>query len=205
MKNNAIITVSREFGSGGRKIGELVAKRLDIPFYDKALVEMAAQKTGFSEGFVEEAERRITSSFLFNLAVTGFYADRTAGAEAYPPQDTVYFAQSKVIAELAQQGPCVIVGRCADYVLRDHPHCLNVFVFSDPENKVRRGVNEYGLDAKKAAKALADRDRARAIYYNHYTERKWGHRANYQLSLHSDALGIENCAELIALAAERLG
>ena len=164
MSTSPIITISREFGSGGRRIGELVAERLGIPFYDRALVQMAAQDTGFSEEFVDQAERRITSSFLFNLAVTGFYAERTTGADAVAPQDTVYFAQSKAIRELAGQGPCVIVGRCADYVLRENPHCLNVFVYADLDSKLRRAVGEYGVEEKKASRILADRDRSRDIY-----------------------------------------
>ena len=203
MSTSPIITISREFGSGGRRIGELVAERLGIPFYDRALVQMAAQDTGFSEEFVDQAERRITSSFLFNLAVTGFYAERTTGVDTVAPQDTIYFAQSKVIRELAAQGPCVIVGRCADYVLRENPHCLNVFVYADLDSKLQRAVGEYGVEEKKASRILADRDRSRAIYYNHYTERKWGSRSNYQLMLHSGALGLSQCADLIVQAAGR--
>ena len=200
MSDLPIITISREFGSGGRRIGELVAERLGIPFYDKALVQMAAKDTGFSEEFIDQAEHRITSSFLFNLAVTGFYADRS-GADAMAPQDSVYFAQSKVIRELAQQGSCVIVGRCADYVLRENFHCLNVFVYADQDSKLRRAIGEYGLEEKKASRILADRDRSRAIYYNHYTERKWGSRGNYQLMLPTGFLGLSDCADLIVRAA----
>lgn len=204
MKETTIITISREFGSGGRRIGELVAERLGIPFYDKALVQMAAKDTGFSEEFINRVERRATSSFLFNLAVTGFYADHS-GADAMAPQDSVYFAQSKVIKELAAQGSCVIIGRCADYVLRDNPNCLSVFVYADLESKLRRAVDEYGFEEKKAGRILADRDRSRAVYYNHYTERKWGNRSNYQLMLSTGALGFTDCVDLIVRAAAGQG
>ncbi len=202
MSSSTIITISREFGSGGRRIGELVAQKLGIPFYDKVLVQMAAQDTGFSEDYVDQAEHSITSSFLFNLAVSGFYADRTAGADLVAPQDSVYFSQSKVIRELADQGPCVIVGRCADYVLREKTNCLNVFVYADEHSKLRRAVSEYGIEEKRASRTLADRDRSRAVYYNHYTERKWGTRGNYQMMLHTGALKLEVCADLIVQAAK---
>ena len=154
MDKKIIITISREFGSGGRFIGENVAKKLGIAFYDKAIIEMASDKTGFSPDYIKENEQKLTSPSLFNFAISGSYAGNMVFGNGESLQDTMFFAQSNVIKEIANKHSCVIVGRCADYVLEKFENCINVFIHSDMENKINRAVNEYKLDSNSVEKIL---------------------------------------------------
>jgi cytidylate kinase len=197
MANKIVITISREFGSGGRRIGERVAERLGIPFYDKKLIGIAAEQSGLSAEFIEDHEQKIHNSFLFNIAVSGFYSGNVFNKDTLLPEDQLFLTQTKIIRELAETQSCVIVGRCADYILRGRSDAFHVFVFSDMVHKIDRAVREYGLDPAKAEAELKKRDKARANHYNHYTGRNWGETHNYHLSANSDYLGAENLAEMI--------
>lgn len=189
-----IITISREFGSGGHSIGQKVAEALNLKFYDRALLEKIAQETGLSEAYIQDSEYApVKNSLLFDLAVNH---SLTNSAEP-SPADRVYFAQTKIIREVAEKESCVIVGQCSDYILRDRQDCLNVFICSDEENRARRILARYGETDKPIHKRIADKDARRKIYYAHYTDRPWGVPQNYALCLHSGALGEALCVKTI--------
>lgn len=187
-----IITISREFGSGGRTIGRETAARLGIPCYDQELIEKIAKESGLTREYVaERGEYSAHSSFLGSA-----WAERDRNGHSL--QDDLWAVQSRVIRELAAQGPCVIVGRCADYILRDEAECLTVFIHSDMEHRAKRIVEQYGERSDAPEKRLKDKDKRRAAYYQFYTDRKWGTVQNYHIALDSGVLGIERCAEILA-------
>ena len=193
--NKRIITISREFGSGGHSIAKAVAERLGIGFYDQALIEKIAAETGFSEAFIKEASEysNAKNRFLFNIIVNRSLNDRNEPT----PADTIFFAQSKIISELAEKESCVIVGRCSDYILRARKDCLNVFICSDIEDRARRILERYGNTDKPIQKRIEDKDTRRRIYYSHYTDRPWGIAQNYDVCLNSGSLGEEVCVTTI--------
>lgn len=190
-----IITISREFGSGGHTIGKAVAEELGIAFYDQELLEHIAEETGFSCDFIESAAEDSTAnhSLLFNMVVNRSLHLRNEPTSA----DTVFFAQMKIIQNIAEQEECVIVGRCSDYILRDRNDCLNVFICADAEDRERRVLERYGENGKPIRKRIADKDSRRKIYYSHYTDRLWGMPQNYHLCLNSSALGEKSCVNII--------
>lgn len=190
-----IITISREFGSGGHRIGEIAAETLGISFYDQKLLEKIAEETGFTKDFIEETAEYSTAknSLLFNLVINRSLNDCTEPT----PADTIYFAQAKIIKEIAEKEACVIVGRCSDYILRDRKDCLNVFIYSDEEDRAHRILERYGKTDKPIQKRIADKDARRKIYYSHYTDRPWGVPQNYDLCLNSGSLGEERCVKML--------
>lgn len=193
----SIITISREFGSGGRSIGKLVAEKLGYRFYDRELVKEVAKRSGFSPEFIEESGEYASakSSLLFALATANQYA-----ADALSMHDKLYIEQTRLIEELAEQGNCVIVGRCADYVLRDRKDCLHVFIHADMESRARHIVERYGHTEKSPEKRLTEKDQRRKVYYKNYTGRIWGQAQNYDICLNSGVLTEESCAEIIVAA-----
>ena len=199
--NTRIITISREFGSGGRTVGKIVAERLGIACYDKELVAKVAKESGLAEQFIRENGEYAESAnaFLFNWALgTGL------DGGVLPISDQLYIIQHNIIRNLAEKESCVIVGRCADYILRERTDCLNTFIHASMEFRIRQITQHYGETPAKPEKFLRDRDKKRQNYYRHYTGRQWGVVQNYQLALESSALGIEACADLIVKAAELL-
>lgn len=199
--NTRVITISREFGSGGRTVGKLVAERLGIACYDKELVAQIAKESGLAEQFILENGEYAESAnaFLFNWALgTGL------DGGVLPISDQLYIIQHNIIRNLAEKEPCVIVGRCADYILRERTDCLNTFIHASMEFRIRQITQHYGETPAKPEKFLRDRDKKRQNYYRHYTGRQWGVVQNYHLALESSALGIEACADLIVKAAELL-
>ncbi len=192
-----IITISREFGSGGRSVGKLVAEKLGYRFYDRELVNKVSERSGFSPEFIEESGEYASarSSLLFALATASQYS-----ADGLSMHDRLYIEQTKIIEELAAEGDCVIVGRCADFILRDWKECLHVFIHADMESRAKRIVERYGEGDRSAEKRLAEKDQKRKVYYKNYTGRNWGQAQNYDLCLNSGVLGVETCAELIVQA-----
>ena len=184
-----IITISRAFGSGGRSIGKEVAQRLGIPFYDKELVEAVAKESGFHADFIEEAGEYapVTSSFLFSIAVS---PNPMNMMHTMSMADQLFVYQTNVIRSLADKGPCVIVGRCADYILRDRTD-------ADMAHRAERIVRLYGETKQSPEKRLNDKDSKRKIYYKHYTNRNWGEAQNYHLCLNSGLIGVDKCADII--------
>lgn len=186
-----IITISREFGSGGRTIGKLTAQRLGIPCYDQELIEKIAEKSGFSKEYIKNTEEASSRGGWFANALAG---RSFAGSSN---QDYLWAVQRKTILELAQQGPCVIVGRCADHIPKDEADCLTVFIHADPEKRMKRIVEQYGETDTAPEKRLRDKDRRRAIYYHFYTDMEWGAARNFHVALDSGVLGLETCVDLI--------
>ncbi len=192
-----IITISRQYGSGGRYIGQQLAKELGIPCYDEKLIDMVAKESGFASDYIEEKGERITGSLLFNIASSLTYATNVLSGNGTSLQDEIYFIQNRIIKDLAEKGPCVIVGRCADYVLRERQDCLHVFIHADEKTKIERAVKYFDIAEKDAPAALKKRDKARANHYKYYTDQDWGMVSNYDLSLNSGILGVDGCVKVI--------
>ena len=186
-----IITISREFGSGGRFIGKEVAKKLGIAYYDKNIISQIAEKSGLSPDYIQESAELSPKKGLFAYALAG--RDITGRSV----EDMVYETQRKVILELARKEPCVIIGRNADYILKDRDDALNVFIHGDMLEKIQRITRLYNVEEKKAVKMMADTDKRRMTNYNFYTDQKWGKASNYTLCLNSSQLGYDRCEALI--------
>ena len=187
---NRVITISREFGSGGRTIGRKLAEKLGIPCYDSELINRMADETGFAKEYIKEE---------------GEYAEGGRFAQFFSParyglnnQDQLWIAQENAIEKLAEEGPCIIVGRCADYILKDKADILTVFIHADMAFRAERIVSEYGEREDAPEKRLRDKDKRRATYYRYYTDMKWGKAWNYDICLDSGRLGIDKCVDILA-------
>ena len=197
-----IITISREYGSAGRTVGELVAKKLGIPFCDKEMVDAMAEASGFSREFIEEAGEyaSVPNSFLFSIAISSRMENPMNVVSA---ADQLYAFQADYIRKMAAKGPCVIVGRCADYILRETENVLHAFLYADMDFRVKHMVEQYGKDEKAMTKWLKDKDNKRKVHYRHYTGRTWGDPHCYDICLSTSDLGVEKAAEiLVSLAQE---
>ena len=190
-----IITISREFGSGGRSIGRQVAEMLSVPFYDKELVDQIALESGFAPKFVEEHGEHSPGKSLLSYA---FAPQGVPGVmNGLSAADFLWNVQCNVILQLVEKGPCVIVGRNADYILKDRQDCLHTFIHADMDFRADRIVRLYGEAEKSPATRLQEKDKRRKVNYQHYTGRTWGQAQNYDLCLNSGVLGIDHCAALI--------
>ena len=190
-----IITISREFGSGGRTVGRMVAEKLGIPFYDKELVEQIALESGFAPKFVEEHGEHSPTGSFFSYA---FAPQGVPGVmNGLSTADFLWNIQCSVILQLADQGPCVIVGRNADYILKDRPDALHAYVFADTPYRAERIVRLYGESEKSPETRLAEKDKRRRVNYQHYTGRTWGQAQNYDICLDTGVLGIEQCRDIL--------
>lgn len=185
---NRVITISREFGSGGRTIGKKVAEALGIPCYDSELIQKIASESGFNEDYVKDVGEYGSGGFL------SLFSNRSFGLNN---EDYVWEIQCRIITELAEKGPCVIVGRCADYILRDKADCLKVFIHADMAFRAEHIVKVYGERAASPEQRLKDKDKRRAAYHRFYTNMKWGHAQNYDITLNSGTLGIDRCVGII--------
>ena len=195
-----IITISRQFGSGGHSIAKAAAERMGIAFYDSQLITEVARQSGLSEEFIRENEEYAShsNSFLYQLAMS------TAGTYGYPSvYQKLYEAQTKVIQDIADKEPCIIVGRCADYILRDREDALHIFIHAGNEHRAKRILEKYGPTDKTITQRIKDKDNRRRNYYRFHTDREWGVAANYNLALDSGVLGEELCVELICKAIEK--
>ena len=186
-----IITISREFGSGGRFIGEEVAKKLGIAYYDKNIIGQIAEKSGLSPEYIQENAELSPKKGLFAYAFSG--RDITGKSV----EDMVYEAQRNIILKLAEKKPCVIIGRNADYILKDRDDVLNVFIHGDMPEKIKRITGLYNVKEKEAVKMMADTDKRRRTNYNFYTDQNWGKASNYTLCLNSSQLGYDRCEMII--------
>ena len=193
-----IIAIGREYGSGGREIGERLAKEFNIPFYDKELLAEAARESGISEEAFIENDEKHNRSFLYSLAIGGY------GSGNLPFNHKLFLAQFDAIRALANQGPCVIIGRCADYALEDNPNCLSVFIHADIKSRIERAVKYYDVPENNAEKVIIKTDKMRANYYNFYSDRKWGDANNYHLTIDSSFFGIDKTIEIIKKTVEAL-
>ena len=188
---NRIITISRQFGSGGRTIGRQVAEKLGIPCYDQELIENIAEESGFAKEYIEKTAEK-------TLGGGHWLTDLLTTRQEFMTQDLLWDIQKKVILDLAEQGPCVIVGRCADYILKEHADCLTVFIHADAAKRAERIVRLYGEREDSPENRLKDKDKRRSAYYRFHTEQDWGAASNYHIALDSGVLGIDQCVEILA-------
>ena len=198
MKGNYIITIGRQFGSGGREIGEALAKKLGIPFYDKELISLAAKESGMDAEVFNHVDERATNSLLYSLSM-GLYSfgNSFSNNGDLPVNDRLYILQHQIIKKLAEEGPCVIVGRCADYVLKDRDDTLSVFIHADMEYRKKRAIEIHGVAKNRAEQIVNKTDKVRANYYSFYSGQKWGYAQNYDLCLDSSKLSTDKIVKII--------
>lgn len=195
---NKVITISRQYGSGGREIGSKLAEKLGVPFYDNELITRAAKESGFAEAAFANAESKATNSLLYSIAMgMNSYGNQELGFSHLSLDDRIYLAQSDVIRKVAAEGPCVIVGRCADYILKDMDDVVNIFVWADIKFRIERAIRIDGLAENKAEDNILKIDKRRANYYNYHASEKWGRAENYHLSVNSSYTGIDHTVEII--------
>ncbi len=192
-----VIAISRAFGSGGAPIGRKLAQTLGVPLFDRKLIELASEKSGLSADYIENLENHATSSFLFNLAAAAYPSGSFAAPYEMPVTFSAYAAQSSVIREAAARDSCVIVGRCAEYVLQDDPNCVKVFLYANREDRVKFTMHEFNLDAKAAEAKLAKLDKARATYYKDFTGETWGNVYAHDLAVNTSVTGHDGAVEVI--------
>ena len=206
MSDKIVITIARQYGSGGREIGEKVAAALGIKHYDENLITLAAREGNLDETVASKADESAANSLLYTLALgSNFFGSAMNFGYKPPLNDKLFLLQSDVIRRAAEEGSCVIIGRCADYVLRDHPKRLSVFVYGDLPHRKQRVMDRHeGLTEAQAIDLINKTDRRRSSYYNFYTGNKWGKYDNYHLAVNSSLLGIDKTAEMIANAAKLL-
>ena len=198
MANNTIITIGRQYGSGGHDIGKQLAEELNVPFYDKALLERAAKDSGLCQEIFENHDEKPTNSFLYSLLMETYSLVYTPSSfSEMPLNHKIFLAQFDAIKNIAKEGPCVIVGRCADYALADFPNVVNVFLHADMQDRVVRIARRHDLTDAKAKDLIVKTDKRRASYYNYYTSKKWGDAAGYDLSLNTATLGIDGTIHMI--------
>ena len=197
--NNFVITIGREFGSGGMDVARKLSERLNVKYYDKELLAMAAKESGLCEEIFENHDEKPTSSFLYSLVMDTYSFSGYASAPFLdmPLNHKVFLAQFDTINKLAVKESCIIVGRCADYALADHPNCISVFIHADKEFRINHVMETFQLTQDKAKDMIQKTDKKRASYYNYYSSKKWGDSRSYNLSLDSSQLGIDGCVEMI--------
>lgn len=190
MNGNRVVTIGREYGSGGRLIGRKLAEKLDIPFYDRKLIKMIAVESGIAEELIKKAELIRESSLIYDAYDVNC---------RMPIAERIYNTEKRLIENIVSKGPCVIVGRCADYILKNNRNCLKVFVFAPFEDRVRRVTEEYKPDTKDVKSYIKRFDKDRAAYYDYFTTDKWGDKNHYHMTLNSN-IGIDVCVEVIKAA-----
>ena len=199
MDKKYVINIGRQLGSGGRKIGEKLSRELGISFYDKELISLASKESGLCKEFFEKADEKTSQSIiggLFGMRFP-FVGDGTIPYGNFLSNDALFKIQSDVIRELAEKKSCIFVGRCADYILREHPRCINVFISAQLEDRVERICKQYELSKEKAEELIDKTDKRRASYYNYYSYKTWGMASTYHLCIDSSMLGINDTAEFI--------
>ncbi|MDO4312896.1 MAG: cytidylate kinase-like family protein [Eubacteriales bacterium] len=197
-KTNTIITIGRQFGSGGREIGHIVADKLGIKLYDKEMLERAAKDSGICQELFEAHDEKPTNSFLYSLVMDTYSLGYSAGSYTdMPINHKIFLAQFDTIKRIATEGPCILVGRCADYALEDNPDVLRLFIHADMDARIRRIARIYDLTDAKAKEIIQKTNKKRSSYYNYYTNKRWGDAESYDACLNSSMLGLEGTAEAI--------
>lgn len=197
---NTIITIGRQFGSGGREIGEKLAAHFGIKYYDKELLTRTAKESGFCEEMMHTHDERPTNSFLYNLVMDTYsFGYNSSSFVDMPISHKVFLAQFDTIKKIASEGPCVIVGRCADYALSDYQNCLHIFIHADEKSKIKYIMNKYDdiKTEQKAREMMIKKDKQRQSYYNYYSSKKWGRSDSYDLSINSGILGEDGTVKLL--------
>lgn len=207
MDKKIVITIARQYGSGGKTIGKMLAERMQVPFYDKELMRMASDESGISEGLFADADEKVKNSLLMSIVKNVYSGELiTPDSDDFTSSDNLFNYQAKIIRELAEQQSCVIIGRCADYVLKDYDNVLSVFVHAPHDFCVEQAGKKHSLNEKELEKLIAKTDRQRAGYYKYHTGREWTDARNYDLCLDSSKLGFERCVdEILAYINVRFG
>lgn len=203
MEQKIVINIGRQFGSGGRIIGEKLSTLMDIPFFDKELILIASQESGLGKEFFENFDEKSSHSIFGGLfGLRGAFSDEMV-PNNFLNNETLFKIQSDVIRNLAEKQSCIFVGRCADYVLKDHPHCLNLFVCADIDDRIKRIAEKEHLTENKAKELIEKTDKKRASYYNYYSNKVWGAASSYHLCINSSFLGIDESVDFIKEFAEK--
>jgi cytidylate kinase len=199
MSENIIVTIARQCGSGGREIGELLAQRTGMVYHDKSLINLAAEKSGMNPEILKNADEKATPSFLYSIAVGAIGMVPFSHGMPYdtPVNDKLFVLQSEIIEEETKKYPCIFVGRCADFILREHSKLVRVFIYASPEKRIERIAKTNEVDEVEAKNLMNKIDKKRANYYNYYTSQKWGKSENYDLMIDTTKIGIEGAVELI--------
>ena len=204
MKTNTIITIGREFGSAGREIGYKVAKEFGIKLYDKEMLARAAKESGICEEIFESHDEKPTSSFLYSLVMDTYSMGYSGNTYTdMPINHKIFLAQFDTIKKMADEGPCVIIGRCADYALEDYPNVVSVFITGDEADKIKRISELYDVDEAKAKDLMVKTDKRRSSYYNYYSNKKWGDPKSYDMCINSSAVGQEGAVDIIMELAKK--
>ena len=189
---NKIITITRQFGSGGREIGKKLAEAYGIPFYDNEIISRAAKDTGFAEAAFERAEDKASNSLLYSIAMgMNVFSSQDVGFSGLSLDDRIFLAQSKVIRNVAKEGPCVIVGRCADYILKNQENVVNLFIRATLDFRIKRAIEVEGITKEKSAEMVMKKDKSRANYYKYHSGERWDNVLNYDFAIRSDLCGID--------------
>lgn len=198
MNEKFVINIGRQLGSGGREIGEKLASQFGIAFYDKELIQLASKESGLGKQFFEQVDEKKRHSFIGGLLGLRTNLSNEVYVNNYLSNETFFKIQSDVIRKLAAEKSCLFVGRCADYILRDHPRCINVFITADEEDRVKRVARDQKLTAEKALEVIEKTDKKRAGYYNYYSNKVWGAAGSYHLCINSSVLGIDETVAFIS-------
>ena len=203
MDNKILLTIGRQFASGGREIGKKLAKALNIAYYDKELMTLAAKESGLCEDCFEKADERASSGLSYAFSMGYSYMGLFTPYADVLSNDRLFLYQSEAIRKLAEESSCVIVGRCADYILRDNPNCLSLFIHNTKENRIQRIIETQNLTVEQAKDLMTKPDKSRASYYNYYTNKEWGVASSYNISIDVSVLGIDESVEFIKNFVER--
>ena len=186
---NKVITITRQFGSGGREIGKKLAEAYGIPFYDNEIISRAAKDTGFAEAAFERAEDKASNSLLYSIAMgMNVFSSQDVGFSGLSLDDRIFLAQSKVIRNVAKEGPCVIVGRCADYILKNQENVVNLFIRATLDFRIKRAIEVEGIPKEKSAEMVMKKDKSRANYYKYHSGERWDNVLNYDFAIRSDLM-----------------
>ena len=189
---NKVITITRQFGSGGREIGKKLAEAYGIPFYDNEIISRAAKDTGFAEAAFERAEDKASNSLLYSIAMgMNVFSSQDVGFSGLSLDDRIFLAQSKVIRNVAKEGPCVIVGRCADYILKNQENVVNLFIRATLDFRIKRAIEVEGIPKEKSAEMVMKKDKSGANYYKYHSGERWDNVLNYDFAIRSDLCGID--------------
>lgn len=195
---NKVITITRQYGSGGREIGRKLAEAYEIPFYDNEIITRAAKETGFAEAAFENIEDKAANSLLYSIAMgMNMFSNQEAGYSGLSLDDRIFLAQSNVIRKVVKEGPCVIVGKCADYILKDKENVVNLFIKASVDFRIHRSIEVDGLPEAKAAELVLKKDKSRANYYKYHSGERWDNVLNYDMAIRSDLCGIDGTVECL--------
>ncbi len=197
MSKHTIVTIGRQFGSGGREIGKLLAERMGVKCYDSELLSIAAKESGLCEEIFKTHDEKPTNSFLYSLVMDSYQSYNGMGMSGLPLGQQVFLAQFDAIKKIAKKEDCIFVGRCADYALRDDYDITSIFILSDEQSKIKRICERHDVSESKAREMMIKTDKKRASYYNYYTDKKWGNSTSYDLCINSGKIGVDNAVELI--------